>query len=180
MTTHVAFFRAINVSGHHTVGMAALKELHAELGLTNLATHLNTGNVIFDSPHPDPDALAARIAAAFAATFGFPTAVMVRTAAELAALHAAHPFPHDPDRPPDRLAIMFVTAPPTPPSQQALRDHYSGPEELVFGPRDFYLYYPHGIGASKLTRAVLERHLQVGVTGRNWNTLTKLVALSRS
>ncbi len=39
-----------------------------------------------------------------------------------------------------------------------------------------YVVYPEGIGRSKLSNALLGRHLGAG-TARNWNTVLKLQAM---
>jgi uncharacterized protein (DUF1697 family) len=45
---------------------------------------------------------------------------------------------------------------------------------------EIYLYYPNGVGRSKLSNAVLEGKLQTSGTARNWNTLVKLLETGRA
>ena len=54
---------------------------------------------------------------------------------------------------------------------------YKGPEMIEIRGPEVYLYYPNGVGRSKLTNAFLENRLDAAGTARNWNTLRKLVEL---
>jgi uncharacterized protein (DUF1697 family) len=59
-----------------------------------------------------------------------------------------------------------------------LKEH-KGPEMIEVRGPEIYLYYPDGVGRSKVTGAFLENRLKVAGTARNWNTLTKLVEAGR-
>jgi len=78
---------------------------------------------------------------------------------------------------------MFLSAVPDAAAQAALRKWHKDKElkELLElrGP-EIYLYYPDGVGRSKLTGAVIESKLDAAGTARNWNTLLKLVEVGRS
>lgn len=181
MTVMVSLFRAINVGGNGKVGMAALKEMHESLGLTNVKTLLQTGNVVFESPdlHPDPDQLAARLSREFEKTFGFPTTVMVRTAAELEAIYNNNPFRDQPEKEPKWVVVLFLTARPSETAIADLLKSYTGPEEIFVRGKEMYAYYTNSIGTSKLTNVLIEKKLKALGTGRNWNTVTKLLELTR-
>ena len=49
MGTYVAFLRGINLGPTNKIAMPALRELATELGYTDVATYINSGNLIFDS-----------------------------------------------------------------------------------------------------------------------------------
>ncbi len=55
-----------------------------------------------------------------------------------------------------------------------------GRESMVADGRCLYLVYPDGIGRSKLTNALIEHKLGVQGTGRNWNTVLKILAMARA
>jgi uncharacterized protein (DUF1697 family) len=181
MPVFVSLFRAINVGGNAKVSMAALKELHESLGLTNVVTYLQTGNVVFDSPDPalDPGQLAARLSREFEKKFGFPTAVMVRTAAELDEVFNKNPFREQPEKPPKWIVVLFLADRPTEPAIADLLKSYTGPEEIQVIGREMYAYYSNGIGTSKLSNSLIEKKLKTSGTGRNWNTVTKLLEMTR-
>ncbi|MGB6482537.1 MAG: hypothetical protein WBE86_03515 [Candidatus Acidiferrales bacterium] len=52
------------------------------------------------------------------------------------------------------------------------------PEELHFSGRELYMYFPNGMGRSKLPWSTLNRALKTPLTGRNWNSVTKLLAMA--
>jgi uncharacterized protein (DUF1697 family) len=44
--------------------------------------------------------------------------------------------------------------------------------------RELYIYFPIGMARPKLSWAVLEKTLKVPGTGRNWNSVTKLLEMA--
>jgi uncharacterized protein (DUF1697 family) len=54
------------------------------------------------------------------------------------------------------------------------------PEELHIVGREVYGYFPNGVGQAKLAPALIERTLKTPGTGRNWNTVTKLLEIAES
>ena len=53
-----------------------------------------------------------------------------------------------------------------------------GPEELYITGRELYIYYPNGLGRTKLQLKLIERALKTPGTTRNWNTVTKLLEMA--
>jgi uncharacterized protein (DUF1697 family) len=81
MPKYVAFLRGINVGGNNKIPMKDLKSAFDELGLTNVQTYINSGNVIFGAnshPHTTKQ-LEKLIEDKINAKFGFKTDVMVRS-----------------------------------------------------------------------------------------------------
>ena len=179
MPVFVSLFRAINVGGNQ-VKMADLKELHEALGLKMVATLLQTGNVVFESEATDSAQLARQLSQEFEKRFGFYSEVMVRTAVELKELVNHNPFLDQPGKETKWIVVMFLSASPDKQAQQNLLSSYSGPEEISIAGREMYIYYTNGIGRSKLTNALIEKKLKVLGTGRNWNTVTKLLEMTKS
>jgi uncharacterized protein (DUF1697 family) len=91
MTQTITFLRAINVGGH-SVKMDILREIFNALGLENVATYIQSGSVIFDTPDEESQPLAGRIEAALAQTLGYEVAVMLRSMAELKGILEGSPF----------------------------------------------------------------------------------------
>ena len=73
---------------------------------------------------------------------------------------------------------MFLSAIPEQDAREALLKAHTGPEIIEMIAQEAFLYYPDGLGRSKLTNVFLERKLQVSGTARNWNTVTKLLNLA--
>lgn len=177
MTTYIAMLRGINVSGQNKIKMDDLRTLMAGLGHTNINTYIQSGNVIFASPNDECSDLASEIERCIAADFGLTVTVLLRTQDELAGIIENNPFPRL-DMDPAHLHVTFLADVP----DQALLDHINvpsaSPDEYRIQGREVYLYCPHGYGRTKLTNAFWERRLRVAATTRNWNTVTKLLALA--
>jgi uncharacterized protein (DUF1697 family) len=101
--------------------------------------------------------------------------VLIRTLDEIRTLVARGPTLARAD--PNKLLVMFLARVPDARAQSTLLKEYKGPEMIEIRGPEIYLYYPNGVGRSKLTNAFLENRLDSAGTARNWNTLTKLVEL---
>jgi uncharacterized protein (DUF1697 family) len=180
MTTYAALLRGINVGGAKKVPMAGLRALLQGLGLTGVATHLQSGNAVFATDATDEDALAAEISGAIEEYFGFPVDVLVRDHAYLAAVREACPFPAD-DLEPKQLHVTYLSTTADPDRFAALDQAAFLPEEFRLGDRALYLYAPDGLGRSRLADALARPGLLKGLiaTTRNWNTVVKLEELTR-
>ncbi len=185
MQVVVSLLRGINVGGHHLVKMDALREIYTSLKLRDPKTLLQSGNVVFTTSAPNLAALPARIEAAIEAACGFRPAVILRTAAELREVVAASPFANrlSPDGAglhPAKIAVSFLPAAPTAAAREKALAIPSAPDELHFGVRELYLYFPNGMGRPTLSLPKVERALGMPGTARNWNTVTKLLDLADS
>ena len=172
MTRYVALLRGINVGKAKRVAMATLREMAAGLGYTDVATHLNSGNLLLTTDE-DADTVRRRVEQAVEDTFGLHADVMVRTADQLAEALAANPFP---DGDPSQVTIAFLNEPA--PAGLAERMAALASDDEPFQVRDLevYVHYGHGQAESKLAAA----SLGVSATVRNLRTLSKLVELTRS
>lgn len=167
MTTYVAFLRGINVVGRNVVRMSELRDLCTSLGWDDVRTLLNSGNVVFRAQKATPKALEEALGG---------VRVILRTEGELRKVVANNPF--DPIRNPSYLHVAFCDKKVSP---DTLRDAYGdkGPEVIRGGAgRELYIDYVNGVGRSKLTHALIERTLGATATLRNWNTVTKLLAMA--
>jgi uncharacterized protein (DUF1697 family) len=164
---YFAFLRAVNVTGRNIVRMSDLRELCTSLGFENVQTLLASGNVVFDAKRRPSEA---KIAEAIRASSGPTIKVMLRSEAELRGVVERNPFV--PVRDPSYLLVFFLDREPSG------RIVYTGPETFHVVGREVYVDYVNGVGKSKLTSNLIERSLGVAGTARNWNTVTKLLALT--
>ncbi len=178
MPVFIAFLRGINVGGKKTIAMAKLKALLEKVGFEDVKTHLNSGNVVFATKEKSPDKLTRTIENAIGKEFGFAPAIVLRSAAELKAILAKNPFPKMEKSDPSHLLVMTLAGKPHAGAKAKLAEAHQGDEEIHIAGENVYLTYPNGIGKSKLTNTLLEKHLGVAGTARNWNTLTKLLAIA--
>ena len=169
MTTYIALLRAVNVGGTGKLPMADLKSLCVEVGFVKVQTYIASGNIVFESQEP-----AARVKSALESRLHDyakkPIDVFVRTAAEMRAVLAANPF----KKPEPRFVYAFFLGE-KPPADAATNMKHRVNEEIHIGKRELYIYYPQGMGQSKLVISAAARG-----TARNMNTVAKLVALSLS
>jgi uncharacterized protein (DUF1697 family) len=176
MTVAVALLRAVNVGGR-ALKMADLLTLARDLGFAEPRTLLQSGNLVFVTPNAPDAALEGRLEAKAKARFGFQIDIVVRSAAEWRTLLAKNPFLDAARDDPSHLLVMPLKTAPPKGALDALRAAIKGREEVALAARDAYLVYPEGIGRSKLTIQVIERHLRTHGTARNWNTALKLAAM---
>jgi len=174
MTRFVSLFRGINVGGHKQVRMDELKALHASLGFEDVATYIQSGNVVFTGEDGDTAHIQQRIEEAFAHTFGFSSNVIVRSASELQQCIANNPFQNDPTKEPKWVIVLFLASQPESAALEALRQSYTGTEEFSLIGQELFIYYSNGVGRSKLTLPLIEKKLKTTGTGRNWNTVLQL------
>lgn len=157
--------------------MAELRRLCSDLGLEDVVTYIQSGNVVFRSAR-EPDAVARTVEERIGAELGLSVPVVIRTAAELAKAAKANPYVRvEPD--PLKLHVLFMGKAPPRAKVVALDPDRSPPDAFTVRGREIYLRLPRGFHGSKLTVDWFERQLGVRVTARNWNTVNKLVELSR-
>ena len=171
MTSYVALLRGINVGKAKRVAMATLREMATDLGYTDVATHLNSGNLLLTTDE-DADTVRRRVEQAVEETFGLHADVVVRTADQLAETLAANPFP---DGDPSRVTIAFLGGPAPPGLEERLAALATAAEPYLVRGREVYVHYTHGQANSVLAAS----SLGVSATVRNLRTLTALVELSR-
>jgi uncharacterized protein (DUF1697 family) len=178
LTVYFALLRAVNVGGQGKVAMADLRTVVEDLGFAEVRTFLQSGNVVFQGDPRPPRALEGRLEAASRDRLGLTTDVIVRTAAEWAAAQARNPFPQEARDDPAHLITVFLRGTPGAGSKERLQAAVRGPERVRVVDSQAYVVYPNGIAGSRLTLPVIEQHLGVHGTGRNWNTVTRLAALA--
>ena len=176
MTTYIVFLRGINVGGSRRIKMADLRSALSKAGIADPRTLLQSGNLVFQS-NGDERSVIDIVETTIETTFGFGTTAIVRTAAQMTQILEDHPFSASQVADSRFAHVGFCRGAPSRQGFSTLLELHEGPEELVLGDREVFVYYPEGSGRSKITNAALERHLETAVTSRNWNTLTKIAAL---
>jgi uncharacterized protein (DUF1697 family) len=77
----------------------------------------------------------------------------------------------------ETLHVLFLADPPSPRRVADLDPDRSPPDAFVVLGQEVYLRLPHGAARTKLTNAYFDARLATTSTGRNWRTVTKLLAL---
>lgn len=178
MEVVVALLRGINVAGHARLAMADLRSAVEACGYVDVATYVQSGNVVLRVPddHPsvgDTDAAADAIRRSIAERTSVRPEVVVRTLDELRTVASGNPFLTRSDDP-THHHVVFLAGPA---SLGEVDPSDFAPEDAAAAGREVYLYLPGGIGRSKLAAALSRKPTATG-TARNWRTVTKLVALA--
>ncbi|MBZ5586769.1 MAG: DUF1697 domain-containing protein [Acidobacteriia bacterium] len=172
--------RGVNLAAHRRIPMAPLRGIYESLGLQSPQSYINSGNVVFKTDGRDWSRLSARIEHAIERSFGFRPDVILRTAAELRDAIAANPFASRPGIDPSRLLVLFLSGDPGPEARAQVRAIQADPEELHMRGREIFIYFPNGMGRSKLSWVALADLLKMSGAGRNWNTVTKLLEIAKA
>jgi uncharacterized protein (DUF1697 family) len=178
MPVMISLLRAVNLGGHNKVRMDALRLLYESLGLRDVQTYIQSGNVIFRTAARDNGRLALRIEQAIERSFGFRSSIVVRSIAELREVIQRNPFAARTGMDPRRLLVTFLATEPTPEAREKTAAIRTEPEEIRLDGRHLYIYFPNGMGRSKLSPTLLEKAVGAIGTGRNWNTVTRLLELA--
>jgi uncharacterized protein (DUF1697 family) len=174
MARVVALLRGVNI-GKRRLPMAALREGLTAAGCGDVATYVQSGNVVL-TPLPGQAALEPWLADVVSAIAGFDVPVVVRTADELAAVVERNPYP---DAGGTHLHVVFCS--PLPPADllAGLDLAEVSPEHATVVEGDVYLRLPDGMARARLPVLIERASKQTGIVGtsRNWNTVERLLAM---
>ncbi|MFJ6380407.1 DUF1697 domain-containing protein [Kitasatospora sp. NPDC092039] len=181
-TTYIAFLRAINVGGR-TVRMERLRALFAELGLGNVRSYIQSGNVFFTTDEsttaePDRAALTRRIEEHLEQALGYPVPVLLRTVDEVAELLAAEPFRGVEVTPDVRLVVAFLSEPLPAGLALPYRSPKGDVEVLGAGPGAAYVVI-HLQDGKWVTKDMFGKAYRGAVTSRFLHTTEKILAAAR-
>jgi len=180
MPVVISMLRAVNVGGHNQIKMDALRALYESLKLRNPQTYVQSGNVVFQTESADLAKLAKKIEDAIERQFGIRPAVILRTTAEIRDAIARNPFEKRPGINPGKLLVAFLAADPAAEARDKLLAIECQPDELRFSGRELYIYFPNGQGRPTLKWPQVDKALKLPYTGRNWNTVIKLLEIAES
>lgn len=172
MGRKVALLRAVNVGGR-SLPMADLRALCAALGWGDVATYIQSGNVVFEAGGK-PGTLEAALEAAIGERFGLEVPAIVRTAAQWAGYPAGNPFPAAARDEPNRLMLLLSKRPPVPGAEETLRARAVAGERVKRAGDALWIHFPDGAGTSKLTPSLIDRAVGSPATARNHRTVLKL------
>lgn len=166
---YVGLLRAVNVGGTGKLAMSDLKALCEKAGFDYVRTYIASGNVVFVAQRSEAD-VKATLEKALETHMGKNVGVLVRTVTELAAVLEANPFA---DAPPNRVIALFLDAAPPPDTLETITGRND--ERIALGTREIYVHYGDGMADSKLKIPAAKTG-----TGRNINTVSKLVEMARA
>jgi uncharacterized protein (DUF1697 family) len=172
----IILLRGINIGPNNRIAMPALRESLAGAGFEDVATYLQSGNVVVSS-ELEPEQLASDCEKLIADEFGLSISVVVRTRAQLAAVVKHDPLGDVADQPKLYQVSFCASEPDAKAVSKAAERAVEGERVLVHG-REIYAWLPHGIARSKLATQLAKQGLGTTATARNWTTVTKLLELA--
>lgn len=182
MQTYISILRGINVSGHKTIKMEALRKMYEGLGLKNVRTYVQSGNVIFQDENREQEDLEKQIAKKIFSEFGFDVPVMVKKSDELETVLKNNPYVQKRNEDIKLLHVTFLSREPEKGNTGKIIDSLEkaqfAPDEFIISGSTVYLFCPNGYGRTKLTNTFFENKLKVVATTRNWKTVNKIFQMA--
>ncbi len=172
MKKYIVLLRGINVSGRNKIPMAELRDLLNNLGFKNVQTYIQSGNIILESIE-GKSITCKKIKEGIQTTFGLDIPVIARTIPEWKKVIAKYPFPTDNTK---IVAFVFLNRKVYETKievKDSSNDKYLIDNDMV------YIYCETGFAKTKLSNNLFERKLNVTATTRNYNTILKLLELSK-
>lgn len=150
MQQYIALLRGINVSGQKKIKMAELVNHCQDIGLQEVSTYIQSGNICFTSSSIDEQALAIQLQDKITQQYGFDVPVIILNKA------------------PEQQKVS------------QLLSYVKAPEKMIINEQVSYLHCPNGYGKSKLSNNFVESKLNLVATTRNLKTVEKLISLLNS
>jgi uncharacterized protein (DUF1697 family) len=175
-TVFVALFSGINVGGNRVVKMAELRAFFEDLGFIDVATYVQSGNVVFKSTEGDAASLTKKLEAAFEKKWGFHSRIMVRDIGRFEQLVKRNPYPEVAGEP-TKLHAYVLEREPTAEEAKRLAEKCTGPEAFEIKGDVLYLHAPDGLGKSVFAN-LIPRVLKVPGTARNWRSVLSLLDMA--
>lgn len=172
----IALLRGINVGGNRIIPMAELRGLTETLGFKNVASYIQSGNLVFETSTASSDA-ERKLEQGIEKRFGFFVEVMVRDAKEWAKF-LKPPFAQAAKARANLLHLGIAKKPFAPGTEKALQARAKNEHVKLVG-QALWIDYVDGAGRSKLNPAVIDRAAGSTVTLRNWKTVQRLFEMCR-
>lgn len=184
MNTYITFLRGVNVGGKNRIKMNDLKRALESIGLNNVKTYIQSGNIIFSSSESE-EMLIPLIKSEIKAKFDINTSVVIRTLYELEQIISNCPFSQEQITKSQKANVegesFYVALLPSAPKGEeleALNVYKSDNDDFKIINRDIYILLRHSIRSSCLTDKILK--LDSSVTLRNFNTVKKICEIAKS
>ena len=177
MSKYIAFLRAINVGGHNAIRMKDLTLWMQQLGFTGIKTHLNSGNVIFQTPPRDIHELSKQIREKIFLETKLHIACLIRSYDELSRLNTIL-LTHEASKP--QTATVFLTLLSGTPSAEniaKLKAVNSAPDTFTPYDTEIVLICQQPYHQTKLSNTLFEKTLKLDATSRNHNTIKALLSI---
>lgn len=178
MKRYIGFLRGINVGGQKKVPMSELRLLLMDIGLHNVKTYIQSGNIIFDSNVGSVEDLNVLIGKSIFGRFGFKVPVLLKSIIEVVDILDKNPYGDQEDLDANKVYFVLLFTKPTKESVIVLEQEEYVNEKFKIAKDCVYLCCGQGYGKAKLNNNLVERKLQVEATTRNYRTMKKMMDLA--
>lgn len=178
MPIYIALLRGVNIGPHKRMKMEKLRASCETLGLKQVQTLIQSGNVVFQAAKVLPDVLSRKLEQQVLRDFGFSAGVVTRSKDELGGIISNNPFASERGIEPAKLHVLFLPETPAPMAIKKLESLTLSPDRAHHAGTETYFYFPNGVAGSSLWKHPLDRILGVAGTMRNWNTVTRLYEMA--
>lgn len=178
MKTYIGLLRGINVGGKNKLLMKELKLALEKIGLNQLTTYIQSGNIVFRASSNSSNRLATSITATIKSAFKLEVPCIVLTLNELIHIEQNNPY-YLRDVDISKKYGAFLSKIPTEESKQKLATFNIGGDQYIIEGTFVYLCYSAMVGTSKLSNGLIEKKLGVMATSRNWKTIRKLIEIGK-
>lgn len=178
MPKYIALLRGINVGGHKKIMMTDLKILFQKLGFSEVASYIQSGNIIFICNETNILKLEHQIEQAIEKAFGFQVPVMVLTQSKLQKIVSENPFKAFDEDDTSKIYYLFLKDVPQKAAVELFNKTKYENERFFIQGDYIYLKCLAGMGKAKLTTNIFEKRLGVEATARNHKTTLKLLELA--
>ncbi len=179
MTIFISILRGINVGGHNTVKMDALRKLLTDLGFINVQTYIQSGNIIYQSKRLTTGKINEIIENSIKQKFGFDVPVITLTLEELIKISESNPFTKDKTKDASFFHVTFLSDKSKSEDVNKIKENDFKPDEFKEMDKAIYLYCPNGYGKTKLSNSFFEKKLNVSATTRNWKITNELISIAK-
>ena len=172
---YLALLRGINVSGHHLIKMEALKTALELIGFSEVQTYIQSGNVFVTIEGENPASVGFKIKQEIAKSFGFDVPVIVLSKNDLELCISYNPFLKEKEVDHKKLYVAFLSKSVSDSAINELKISQFKPDEAIVNGNMIFIKYNVGAGKTRLDQKYIEKKLNLTVTIRNWNTVSKLL-----
>jgi len=167
------------MAGHNKIKMTDLSSLYKKIGLKDVETFIQSGNVVFTDPgNLSETDLTEQIEDAVSKKFKYNIPVIIRTPEEFREIVSLNPFSDVENFNPEKLAVIFLYEKPSEAQIEKVKNIDYPPDKFIINGKEIFIYCPNGFGKSKIYTGFFENKMKVSGTGRNWNTINALLKIA--
>lgn len=178
MAQYIAFLRGINVGGHRKLKMEDLRSMMDSMGFENIATYIQSGNIVFDAEKTDTDSLSSSVKKQIEVQFEYDVPVIVRSYDDLKEVWENIPFEKKEGW---KRYITFLSDEPDEQQKQELEGLSSNIETFVVRNKVVYAHVDKQTSEKpRFSSNFVQQQLKIPATNRNLRTVNKMLELASS